>query len=197
MRTVKILSGNLMAVASLLLMASCNNEATDSVSKADSINRAERRAADSINQAKIPDENVSKFLVRASNSSMTEVMMSQIALDRGTNKAVKDISKTLIDDHKALHDQVKSLAMQRNITLPDSISTDSREEYDDLLKKRGGDFDKEYVSEMIDEHEDGIKSMEDIVNNTNDAGIRTFAENSLVKMRTHLQTLKNIKDGMK
>lgn len=191
--------GAMGACASLLMLFSCNNDGKDSVEKADSINRAERQRLeeDSIRRANQPDEASSKFLVRAANSGMTEVMMSQAAIERSTRQPVKDVAQMLVSDHRAANDQVKSLAQQRNVALPDSISDESRKDYNDIVAKRGTDFDKKYVNQMIDNHEKSIKMFEDVLNDTQDAGVRNFAQNTLPKLRQHLDMLKQVKDGIK
>lgn len=199
MRTEKLVMGAMGACASLLMLFSCNNDGKDSVEKADSINRAERQRLeeDSIRRANQPDEASSKFLVRAANSGMTEVMMSQAAIERSTRQPVKDVAQMLVSDHRAANDQVKSLAQQRNVALPDSISDESRKDYNDIVAKRGTDFDKKYVNQMIDNHEKSIKMFEDVLNDTQDAGVRNFAQNTLLKLRQHLDMLKQVKDGIK
>lgn len=199
MRTEKLVMGAMGACASLLMLFSCNNDGKDSVEKADSINRAERQRLeeDSIRRANQPDEASSKFLVRAANSGMTEVMMSQAAIERSTRQPVKDVAQMLVSDHRAANDQVKSLAQQRNVALPDSISDESRKDYNDIVAKRGTDFDKKYVNQMIDNHEKSIKMFEDVLNDTQDAGVRNFAQNTLPKLRQHLDMLKQVKDGIK
>ncbi|MCR6721073.1 MAG: DUF4142 domain-containing protein [Chitinophagaceae bacterium] len=197
MRTEKIMMGTLGAFTSLLVLCSCGNEGNDSVAKADSINKAERRAADSLERADRPDEASSRFLVRAANSGMTEVMLSNVARDRSTRQPIKDIAQMLVADHQMVNGQVKTLAQQRNIALPDSISEDSKKTYDDVVAKRGTDFDKKYVNQMISNHEESINLFEGVLNDTNDAGVKTFAQNTLPKLREHLEKLKQIKDGIK
>lgn len=197
MRTEKIIMGTLGAFTSLLVLCSCGNESNDSVAKADSINNAERRAADSLERADRPDEASSRFLVRAANSGMTEVMLSNVAKDRSTRQPIKDIAQMLVADHQMVNGQVKTLAQQRNITLPDSISQESKKTHDDVVAKRGTDFDKKYLDQMISNHEESINLFEGVLNDTNDAGVRTFAQNTLPKLREHLEKLKQIKDGMK
>ena len=185
------------ALAGCFIMSSCNNEAGDSVEKADSINTAERRSADSSMRMAQPDEATSRFLVRAANSGMTEVMLGRVAADRATRQPVKDIARMLVSDHQAVNEQVKDLARQRSIALPDSISEESRKKYDDITAKRGTEFDKEYVDKMIDSHQESVDLFEGILNDTNDAGIKTFAQNTLPKLREHLDKLKQVKDGMR
>lgn len=197
MRTEKLMMGTIVALTTFLVMCSCANESNDSVAKADSINKAERQAADSMVRNDQPDEASSKFLVRAANSGMTEVMISKVAVDRSTRQPVKDIARMLVADHQMVNDQVKSLAQQRNITLPDSISQDSKKMHDDVIAKRGTEFDKKYVNQMIDSHQESINSFESILNDTNDAAVKTFAQNTLPKLREHLDKLKQVKDGIK
>jgi putative membrane protein len=128
---------------------------------------------------------------------MAEVKASQLATDRSTRTAVKQIANTMIEDHQKANDRVKELARMRNIALPDSLSESKKRRYDDLVEEKNSDFDRSYVNRMIDDHEDAIDLFEDAVDDVRDADVREFAQNTLPKLRNHLDMLRNIKKDMR
>ena len=196
MSTKELVKFSLGAVTMLFIAAGCANEGKDSVEKADSINRADYREADSAGGYRA-DRATSRFLVRAANSGMAEVKMAELASERATRADIKDVAKTIINDHQNANSQVKSLAGQRGIALPDSASDSKRRRYDDLSDERGADFDKQYVNRMIDDHEDDIDMFEDAIEDVRDPEVRNFAQNTLPRLRNHLEMLRQVKDKMR
>lgn len=174
----------------------CNNEAKDSVEKADSMNEA-KMDSPSTKAVITTDAETSEFLVKAANGGMAEVQFGDLALQKASSQQVKDFGQMMKDDHSAVNEQVKALAAQRNVTLPATISEDMRKHQDELAKKSGKDFDKEYVDMMVKDHQEDIKVFESAADKTNDAEVKTFINNTLPKLRSHLESIKTIQKTMK
>ena len=185
-----------MLLASSVLVLACNNEAKDPVEKADSIN-AERVDSPSVQTPVRTDEETSDFLVKAANGGMTEVKLGEIAQQKAVNPKVKEFGSMMVRDHSAVNDQVKTLASQRNVALPTGVSEESQKDIEDCNKKSGNDFDKAYINAMIKKHESTIDMYEKAANKSNDAEVKTFINNTLPKVKQHLDSAKEIKKALK
>jgi putative membrane protein len=185
---------SLFAVSTLFIL-SCNNEAKDPVEQADSANKQAR--IDTTTMAPAPDAATSSFLVDAANGGMAEVALSRLAAEKSSNAAVKNFARMMITDHTAANDQVKTLAAQKNVTLPADVSEENRKTADDLMKKTGKDFDKDYVDIMQKDHEKTVKMFENAASNIKDADVISFANNTLPKLRAHLDSIKVIRKNWK
>lgn len=181
---------------SLIAMA-CNNEASDSVEQADSANEAKLDSQGRAGNTITTDQESTDFLVKAADGGMAEVKMGELAQQKATNSQVKSFASMLVNDHMGANEQVKRLAAQRNVTLPNDVSTDNQKMYDDLSKKTGGNFDKAYMDEMIDDHQKDIDLFEKASNRVNDAEIKTFIDNTLPKLRQHLDSARAINKLLK
>jgi len=184
-----------VSLLSLFIWA-CANQAKDSVEEADSANKEERKAADSTGAYRA-DEATSKFLVRAANDGKAEVRMAELASGKSSRDDVKRLSTMLIEHHNQANERVRTLAMERSVTLPDSVSEDKMKAYQDLSKKTGKDFDRKYVNTMIDDHQNDIKAFEEAVEKSGDDQVRSFAQNTLPLLRSHLDSLKVLKDRIR
>lgn len=180
---------------SSLVMLACNNESKDPVEKADSANKEAR--TDTTAVAPAPDPTTSSFLVDAANGGMAEVKLSGLAAERSGSAAVKDFASMMVTDHTAANSEVKKLAAQRNVTLPADVSDENRKTAEDLAKKTGKDFDKEYVDIMVKDHEKTINLFEKAASDVKDAEVVGFVNNTLPKLRAHLESIKAIKKNMK
>lgn len=173
------------------VLCACNNEATDSVDQADSINRARmdsNQNAPMINT----DEASTSFLVDAANGGMAEVQLGEVAAQKSSNPRVKAFGALMVQDHSMANDKVKSLAGQRNVTLPDSVSNENKRDIDDLIEKSGNDFDKAFMRKMVNDHESTINLFEKASDKVSDPEVKTFVDNTLPKLRMHLDSARAI-----
>src|SRR6187397_3151778 len=83
----------------------------------------------------VTDEKSSDFLKKVTNSGMAEVQLAKLAQQKATIDAVKNFAAMLERDHTAVNDQVKTLAGQRNVAVPSTISDDKQKMYSDMEKK--------------------------------------------------------------
>jgi putative membrane protein len=182
----------LLFIALPLMMAACNNEAKDSVEKADSLNDAKMDSSD-VNPPTIQtDAETTSFLVDAANGGLAEVQLGQMAQQKGTNADVKSFASMMVSDHTGANAQVKSLSAARNVSLPATPGENKQKTMDDLNKKSGNDFDKAYMKVMVDEHQNTIDLFEKASNNVNDTEVKSFVDNTLPKLKMHLDSAKAI-----
>ncbi|MBO9661180.1 MAG: DUF4142 domain-containing protein [Chitinophagaceae bacterium] len=184
----------LFCLGSAILFA-CNNEGKDPVEQADSANKQAR--TDTMAMAPAPDAATSAFLVDAANSGMAEVALSRLALEKTSNESIKHFADMMVSGHTAVNDQVKGIAARKNVTLPSDVSEENKKKADDMMKKAGKDFDKDYIDVMIKDHEKAIDLFEKATNNVKDAEVISFATNTLPNLRAHLDSVKLIKKNWK
>lgn len=69
--------------------------------------------------------------------------------------------------------------------------------YDELAKKTGADFDKAYLSAIIDDHKKNIKLFERESKRGDDAELKSWATNTLPTLRHHLEMAQAIEKDVK
>jgi len=140
----------------------------------------------------VTDEKSSEFLKKVTNSGMAEVQLAKLAQQKATIDAVKNFAAMLERDHTAVNQQVKSLADQRSVAIPSTISDDKQKMYADMEKMTGKAFDKDYISMMVKSHNDGISLFEDTRANASDIDVKNFADKTLPALKMHLDSAKAI-----
>jgi putative membrane protein len=110
---------------------------------------------------------------------------------------VKSFGTMMVNDHTASNNQVKTLATQRNVTLPVTPGEANQKLMEDLMKKTGADFDRSYMRAMIDDHEADIREFEKASATVNDIEVKNFIDNTLPILRRHLDSAKAIRKVLK
>jgi putative membrane protein len=186
----------------------CNNSSNDSVQKADSANESKSDTSTSMNTTDTTnkmstgttmsvDQPTSEFMTKVADVGMTEVKLGQMAQDKATSQRVKDFGAMMVKDHTAAGDELKNMARQKNVTLPETMSNDHQKKTDDLNKKTGKDFDKAYMKAMVDGHQSTVSDFEKASKNTKDADVKAWVDKTLPTLRMHLDSAKAIQKSLK
>jgi len=126
-----------------------------------------------------------------------EVQLGDAAQQLAAGSRVKEFGNMMVRDHSKANDELKTLAVSKNITLPDSVGEEHKKHIDDLKKKKGVDFDKAYINMMVDDHKEDIDMFEKAANNLKDADLKAFAARTLPTLRAHLDSAQTIQETMK
>lgn len=183
-----------MALSAWMFQA-CNNAGKDSTETADSLNTEKDTSTAGAGIAVVGDD--AKFAVDAANGGMTEVELSKLAQQKATNAKVKEFADMMVMDHSKANEEMMALAKIKNITLPDSLSSESMSAVSDLSKKTGKDFDKAYASKMVDDHKKTVSMFEDASKNLKDPELKAFVDKTLPVIKGHLAKITAINDGLK
>ena len=142
----------LMLAVSTLSFQACNTDKKDN----DSVENAEESNEKKEDAGMGQGEDTSEFAVKAANGGMMEVELGRMAQEKGMSKDVKEFGAMMVADHSKANDELKTIATDKNITLPVTIGEDKQEMVNDLMKLSGKEFDKKYVSMMLDDHQKDV-----------------------------------------
>ncbi len=184
MKRILALSG----LALVLAFTSCKNE------------NSSNETAKEENQEKFDTTDVKRdaeFAVKAASGGMMEVELGNLAMTNGASQAVKDFGQGMVTDHSKANDELKSLAAQKNISLPAVPNADMQKKIDDLKQKRGSDFDKAYIDLMVDDHKEDIDHFQKEADNGNDADLKQWAAGKVPTLQHHLHMAEDIQNGLK
>jgi putative membrane protein len=186
----------LIAICSVFF--ACNDaEQADAVDTADSANEAKiDRADDSGTPATPVDEETADFFVKAADGGMAEIAAGKLAQEKATNPKVKEFAGMMVTDHTGANTGLKELAAKKNVTLPDTVSNDHKEDAADLAKKTGKDFDKAYMKMQVNDHEKTVNLFEKASKNTKDADVKSFVDATLPKLRSHLEAARSLNKSL-
>ncbi|MFT3823481.1 MAG: DUF4142 domain-containing protein [Chitinophagaceae bacterium] len=186
----------IVCLATAVAVVACNDSGSqgDSVQNADDSNAVKARSDSMAMQV---DKNAADFAVQAADAGMKEVALGQLAQVKGVDKRVKSFGEMMVNDHTLANDKLRSLAAQKNITLPDSLSNDAKKEIGDLQKKNGRDFDKAYVGMMENGHKKVVDDFRKASQDLSDAELKTFATETLPTLQKHLDSITVISKALK
>jgi putative membrane protein len=102
-----------------------------------------------------------------------------------------------VQDHTNANNELKGLASQKNVMLPDSMMAKHRDHINMLKKKTGKDFDKAYMSMMVTDHNEDVNKFKSTSNKAADADLKGFTSKTLPVLQKHLDSAKAINSSLK
>lgn len=139
----------------------------------------------------------STFMEEAGQSGVGEVRMAQLALNKSTNQAVKNLANKLLTDHTQANENLKTIASAQSITLPSSMNASDQAEYDKVQALSGAAFDREYVKYEIQDHEKAIRLFQHESLHGTNPDVRTWAGKNLPVLQTHLKMAEDAQSAVK
>jgi len=173
-------------------LSSCGDGSTDSKKQADSANTANIDTAkkrDTSETAPVhmadmkPD---AAFAVAAADGGMLEVALGKLAEKKGVSPTIKKLGTQMVTDHSKANMELKALAAEKQIVLPDNMSEKCQKKVSDLTEKTGKDFDKAYADLMVSDHKDDIDEFKKESEKGNDAQVSAWAKNKVPVLEHHL-----------
>lgn len=168
----------------IIVLAGCgHNDATErayksNVARIDSTNSSTAQAMKAKNDA--------DFLVFASDVGNFDMQAAQLAEKKSNNKEVKDFAAMMIEDHAQLGKSITTLAAQKNVTLPNTLSEGLKNEWNKLDSLAGKKFDKEYIDANVKSGALAIAQFQEVANSNNySADVQQLASICLPQLRMH------------
>lgn len=179
----------ILAVFSVMALSACNTKKAE-----DSKEVAEEQNEAKFDTTKMDDD--AEWAVAIADGGMLEVKLGELAQTNAAAASVKDFGMMMTKDHGKANSEFEKLAEKYNISLPTTLSEKSQKMYNKLAEKKGADFDKAYVGDMKDDHEEDIEMFQKEADNGKNADLKAFAVKTLPILKHHLSTVKAIKDKM-
>jgi putative membrane protein len=127
------------------------------------------------------------FIMKAAEGGMAEVELGKLAQDKGASDQVKQFGKKMADDHGKANDELKTLAQNKNITLPADLDAKDKALKTRLEKLSGPAFDRAYMQAMVKDHRADVSEFKKEASSGKDPDVKAFASKTLPTLESHLQ----------
>ena len=172
----------LALAAAALLMVSCGSD-NDSV-----------KLAHQQNLNNSIDERISEFMTEAADARLMDIEQGKLALEKGTNDLVKNYAQRLLDDNTKLLKELRTLAAQKNIVLPTTLSNEKADGLNDLREEEGEAFDKEFIKMIQRDHKRDLDKFEEAAD-FNDRDVQQFAQRNVSLFEKHLAQIDQVEES--
>ena len=118
--------------------------------------------------------------------------MGKMAQQKAQSQEVKQFGQQMAQDHDAANSELMAVASGKGADMPKGLDKDHTKLRDKLAKLNGADFDREYMRQMVKDHQKDVKDFEKEAKSGQDSDIKNFAQSTLPKLQQHLQMAQDI-----
>lgn len=137
------------------------------------------------------------FVKEAANGGLMEVQLGKYAEQNAQNPRVKNFGAMMVRDHTKANEELKAIAASKNLSLENTMEESEIKKQSDLQNKTGADFDREYMKEMVDDHDKDIEKFKKQAEEGRDPDLKTFAVETLPVLEAHADSAKSILDALR
>ncbi len=128
------------------------------------------------------------FAADAMAGNLAEIELAELAQDKASSPAVKQLAETIQQHHEQANTRLKAIASQSGASDNDAaLKPQHKQLHDRLSKLEGPAFDRAYASEMVKEHEKDIQKYEKASKQLQHAGLKAYAAETLPTLKKHLE----------
>jgi putative membrane protein len=145
---------------------------------------------------------VQRFVHDAGVAGTAEVELGRLASERATNARVKEFAQMMVRDHTAASNELKMAVAPYRIDVPAQMDDKHRDLAEKLRGMQGMEFDREYMSAMVDGHEDVKDMLEPRANEQPDqdepaeTAVNGWAKKTLPAVDRHLAMAREIRQEL-
>ncbi|GEM_PF-441110 len=147
-------------------------------------------------QGMITNENMSEFVMEAASGGMMEVELGKIAQQKASSQDVRDFGKMMERDHSKANRELKAIIEKQNITMPTVLIDEHKNKVNALTQLSGSEFDKEYMSFMVEDHKEDIEKFQEAAESEENAEVKGWAQKTLPVLQQHLEHAEEVNKNL-
>lgn len=133
-----------------------------------------------------------------------EIEMGKLAQTKSTTAGIKDYGKMLVKDHTTADKDLMALAKKNGVTIPavkpmdDAEKTEMKDEKDKaahLKTLKGADFDKEFLSMMVEGHEKVLAKVDTMMSSVQNPELQTYLKDLKPVLQKHEDQARELQKG--
>ena len=137
------------------------------------------------------DDADARAMKKLGAANLAEIDAGKLAADKAKSGEVKKFGQQMVDDHTQMLDELKKLAASKGVSLPGTPDMEDRAK---ALKLRasGESFDKDYMSEMVQDHQKDVQETAELAKSAKDPQLKAAIEKAHAKIQQHLAMAQRI-----
>lgn len=126
-----------------------------------------------------------EFVNQAAESSLAEVQLGNLAVQRAASDDVKQYAQRMIQEHTQSNQQLATLAKQKNLTIPQNLNAKHQAVKASLSALSGDAFDRAYMTQMQQDHDQVVALFQREATQGQDAELKNWAATLLPQLQNH------------
>ena len=145
---------------------------------------------DKLESAQAAPEGGKAFLLQEMQHSMAEIELCMLALRKSATPEIRKFALSMIDEHSMLGQHMEQLAKKKRLDTKLQLDEQHEAALDKLTRAR--DFDRRFVEQNLEDHENDLKVFKHYAAEERDQDIKAMAEMGEKMYTKHLKMVKEL-----
>ena len=133
------------------------------------------------------------FVSKAMQGDQAEIQLGQLAEQKSQSNDVKQLAQKLVADHTQMEEKwFKPMSQQLGVSEPKSPSKKDKKLAEKLQNASGSDFDAQYLTLMLKDHQKDLKDFKDEASMAQDPSVKQVAQRGADVIAQHLQLIEQV-----
>ena len=132
------------------------------------------------------------LVIKAAQDNLFEIQAGELAIQKATNAEVKQFAEMMVRDHNQATELIQQVATERSITLPTDMGDQNQAVFTRLSDLSGAEFDRAYMTEMVNSHRKDVALARNQVQNGKDQALKSLTTEKLPALEGHLQMAQDL-----
>jgi putative membrane protein len=133
-----------------------------------------------------------KFVKTEAAAGNAELKLAELGVQKAERADVKAFAEMLVTDHTQANKELSALATEKGVEVSAVLDPKHADAFQKLEKAGKGDFDKEFLSDMISAHKKCVSNFEEAAKDAKNNDVKMWAEKMLPTLKAHLAKAKEL-----
>lgn len=175
------------AIIIAVFFASCNNGGKGSKKYADSLNNAKDDSA-----VLAVSRHESAFMVAAAGDGLNQIKFGSVAENKAHYSRVKALANMIVSDQAVAGGQLKEIALKKNVTLPDSLSVQEKNELQRMNSMKGEGLDKAYIKKIYLDQQKMVADFNKELDVVTDPALKQWITQRIPLLKAYLDSARSL-----
>lgn len=134
----------------------------------------------------------SQALMRLAQSDMAEIAAGKMAAQKASSPEVKKFGEHMVEEHTQMLEEGRKIAEAKGVQPPAPPDKKHQAALKKLEQQSGEAFDRQFMTQMVKDHEDALKLAEKTAKDANDPQLKAHAEKGAPHIKEHLQQARKL-----
>jgi putative membrane protein len=154
-------------------------------------------AKKTVKKSSAKKSNDGSLIMKAYYADLLQIELGGYAEKYAADPRVKTLASVMVRDHRRTKIELKSIASLRNMKVGDALDASHQAKADALEKKKGADFDKQYVDMLVNDHAKALAEFRRAQSSVQDKELKEFIPRALTLMQAHLESAREVQASIK
>lgn len=172
----------------------------DSLGQTEAVNEVQDAASGAVGMtsAAATGGDTESFVQAASIGNQYKIQAAELALEKSDHADIQALAQTILDDHRALGEELTSTLDAEGLMFTAPMTLDERRQglIDNLQAATGEDFDETYLDQQIAAHQEALTLFKAQGERGDNAALSSLASSSVATLQAHLDETRAIEESV-